>query len=92
MDLFLKNYKCYIVLNQACGKIMKCCTIRKEHLNSFYSFYQDFFLRSIFTHVIVSHNFNFKNYIYEKNCTYFTQKPNVERVCRPAINLAVELA
>ena len=75
MDLFLKNYKCYIVFNQACVKIMKCCTIRKEHLNSLYSFYQDFFSLDD----IVSHNFNSKNYIYEKKCTYFSLKSQMLR-------------
>ena len=55
MDLFFKNYKCYIVFNQACVKIMKCCTIRKEHLNSLYSFYQDFFSLDQFLLMILFH-------------------------------------
>ena len=56
------------------------------------SFYQELFFLGQFLLMTMFHNFNLKNYIYEKKCTYFTQKPNVERVCHQAINLAVELA
>ena len=80
MDLFLKNYKCYIVFNQACVKIMKCCTIRKEHLNSLYSFYQDFFsldqfLLMILFHIILILKITFM----KKKCTYFSLKSQMLR-------------